>query len=102
MLESFPNNRLIGCLQGEDTSICISKWKSKIDESFMEAEKCLIPASEKVNAKDAYFISLIYSGLGNVFAANDEGTKSVDTVESTKVSQDFNGFKQDLPGIAMT
>ncbi|MEZ5055789.1 MAG: histidine kinase [Saprospiraceae bacterium] len=97
MLESFPNNQLLSRLftRRGYIHLHIGDQKSAV-ESFMEAEKCLIPAPKKQSLKDAYFISLIYSGLGNVFAANDEGTKSVDAyLKALKVSQD-NGLQTRL------
>jgi two-component system LytT family sensor kinase len=78
LLENFPNPRLRSRFFTRKGYIHlhIGDQKSGI-ESLMEAEKRLIQLPDRKSLKDQYFISLIYSGLGNVYAANDEGEKSV-------------------------
>lgn len=79
LLENFPNPRLrlrLFTRRGY-IHLHIGDQKSGV-EALMEAEKMLLKLPDHKSLKDQYFISLIYSGLGNVYASNDEGQKSVE------------------------
>ncbi|MCB0663918.1 MAG: tetratricopeptide repeat protein [Saprospiraceae bacterium] len=83
LLENFPNHRLLSRLftRRGYIHLHIGDQKSGV-EALMEAEKMLLKLPARKTLKDQYFISLIYSGLGNVYASNDEGQKSVDAYKT--------------------
>ena len=78
LLKTFPDQALearITCREGH-MDLLIGNY-SKAIEAFMQAQKKL-EASPDLTIKDYYFLTLIYSGEGNVFEKNDDNQKSVE------------------------
>lgn len=78
LLQSFPDDRLQArwfCREGY-INLHYHNFNVAI-ESFLEAEKLLTVKSETYLLKDYYYLTLIYSGLGNVYERNDERDKSI-------------------------
>lgn len=78
LLNAFPNKNLTArvlCREGY-IHLHYNNPGSAI-ESFLEAEKQLTGLFDELSPKDYFFLTLIYSGLGNVYVASNEQMKGV-------------------------
>jgi len=78
LLKAFPDPRLQARLACRHGYLHLHRgFYSKAIEWLLEAEKLLTLPEKSLDLKDYFFITLIYSGLGNVFDQNDEVEKSI-------------------------
>lgn len=78
MLKKFPDFRLQARITARYGFISLlAKDYSKATELLLEADKQLSILPETLDVKDYYFLSLIHSGLGNLFEKNDDHERSI-------------------------
>ncbi|TAK49615.1 MAG: hypothetical protein EPO28_00535 [Saprospiraceae bacterium] len=77
-LKNFPDDRLqarLVCRQGYLDLYQLNYAKAL--EKFLEAEERIYALEPGLDIKDYYFITLIHSGLGSIYAKNEEPDKSI-------------------------
>lgn len=82
MIEIFPNMQLrarLTCREG----FLSSHFKNypKATELFLEADKGFNSLPKPLSKKDIYFLSMTYSGIGNIYEKNNEIAKSLKAYE---------------------
>ena len=79
LLRTYPDMRLEARMNCREAYLNLSYTNvEKGIELFLEAEKKLLSIEKKqLGLKDYYFLTLIYSGLGNIYSDNSEDAKSV-------------------------
>jgi sensor histidine kinase YesM len=71
-LKAYPNPRLLARLTGREGFIYLRCNDHKMATTLLlEAEKQFAQLTDQ-NLKDAYFLTLIYSGLGTIYELNDD------------------------------
>jgi two-component system, LytTR family, sensor kinase len=77
-LKNFPDDRLQARLVCRQGYLELDQSNTtKALENFLEAEKRIYELGTKLDIKDQYFITLIQSGLGTIYAHNEEPEKSI-------------------------
>jgi len=82
LLRAYPDRRLqarITCREGFMMLHYANYGKAA--ELLLQAEKAITLLGHELELKDFYFLTLIYSGLGKVYALNEEPQKSVRAYE---------------------
>lgn len=78
LLKKFPDFRLQARITARYGFLSLlARDYSKATELLLEADKQLSVLPESLDVKDYYFLSLIHSGLGNLFEKNDDHERSI-------------------------
>ena len=77
-LKNFPDGRLQARLICRQAYLDLYQLNyAKALEKFLEAEERIYALEPDLDIKDYYFITLIHSGLGTIYAKNEEHGKSI-------------------------
>lgn len=80
VLKKFPDFRLAARITARYGFLSfLARDYSKATELLLEADKQLSILPETLDVKDYYFLSLIHSGLGNLFEKNDDHERSIES-----------------------
>jgi two-component system, LytTR family, sensor kinase len=77
LLKAYPNPRLLARLTGREGFLYLHGNDHKLATALLlEAEKQFAQLEDQ-NLKDAYFLNLVYSGLGRIYELNDDFTNAL-------------------------